>query len=50
MQLKFRDSRAMTPTAWILTSIALGWFGLMILAPGIALTQAAFREGVGPVW
>ena len=35
---------------WFLLTVVLGWFGILILVPTLALIRGAFASGVAPFW
>ena len=35
---------------WLLTALVLGYFGVLVLVPGLALVRGAFSGGFGPFW
>ena len=35
---------------WVLMTVVLGWFGILILVPTLALVRGAFASGLAPFW
>ncbi len=42
--------RRFRPGRFLLTAAVLGWLGLLILVPALALLRGAFAAGLGPFW